>query len=111
VPGSFLPPALAGISYRGIRRIDVALEGAWSETVAPLWTPDEGFLGFSAAPAPQAARPPALELYFDGWWIGVHCHVQRDGLYLLDRDRAMAIVVHIERALAREAASGGHEAG
>ena len=94
-----LPAAIAALSMQGIRRIDLALEGAWSETVRPIWTPDAGFLGFSAAPAPHPTRRPAIELYFDGWWIGIHCHEKRNGLFVVDRERAMAIVVHVERML------------
>ena len=109
--GSPLPDALANIPLRGLRRIDLALEGAWSETVAPLWTPEGGFAGFSRAPAPHPDRKPALELYFDEWWIGIHCWQRTDGRYVLDEERARAIVAWVEEALVRDEMSKGRRGG
>ena len=96
-----LERVLAALSYEALLRIDVALEGAWSETVGPLWTPADGFLGFSHVPAPRPGLRPALELYFAGYWVGIHCYRDEQGEYVLDRDLAALVIAEIEARVNR----------
>ena len=91
-----LGPVLAALPYEELLRIDVALEGAWSETVRPLWTRAGGFLGFSQAPAPRPGLRPALELYFTGSWVGIHCNRIEEGEYVFDPDLAALLIAEIE---------------
>jgi hypothetical protein len=87
---------LAALPYDELLRIDVALEGAWSETVRPLWTPADGFLGLSQVPAPRPGSRPALELYFPGFWVGIHCYRDERGEFVFDPDLAALLIAEIE---------------
>ena len=94
-----LPPILASLPYADLLRVDAALEGDWSETVTPLWTRESGFLGFSNLPSPQPNRRPALELYFPGYWVGLHCFHDRDGRFEFDTGHARDIISYVDAAV------------
>ena len=100
-----LGSVLAALPFEELLRIDVALEGAWSETVRPLWTPADGFLGLSQVPAPRPGLRPALELYFAGYWIGIHCHRVERGEYVFDPELAALLIAEVEAR--RKSTSGG----
>ena len=87
---------LASLPYEELLRVDVALEGAWSETVRPIWTPADGFLGFSQVPSPRRSLRPALELYFAGYWVGIHCYRDEHGESVFDRELAALLIAEIE---------------
>ena len=87
---------LAALPFDELLRIDVALEGAWSEKVRPLWTPADGFLGLSQVPAPRPGLRPALELYFAGYWVGIHCYRDERGEYVFDPDLAALLIAEVE---------------
>ena len=95
------PPILSTLAYADLIRIDAALEGAWSETVTPVWTRDSGFLGFAHVASAQPGRRPALELYFPGYWIGLHCFQERDGSFELDASYAREIIAYVDAAVRR----------
>ena len=105
-----LPAALRGIPLDAIVRIDAALEGDWSATVSPVWTRAEGLLGFAAVPRRHPARRPALELYFPGYWVGLHCYREEAGAFVFDEPRARAVVAYVEARLAAAAAGRGERA-
>jgi hypothetical protein len=94
-----LPAILSTLPYADVLRIDAALEGAWSETVTPVWTREAGFLGFAHVPGPQPGRRPALELYFPGYWIGLHCFQEKDGSFVLDASYAREVISYVEAAV------------
>ena len=94
-----LPGALHDLQLASIVRIDAALEGDWSGTVVPVWTRAEGLLGFDAVRRADPARRPALELYFPGYWIGLHCCTEAGGSFVFDEARARAVIAHVEARL------------
>ena len=95
---------LATLPYADLLRVDLALEGAWSETVAPVWTREAGFLGFARAPRPQPGRRPALELYFPGYWVGLHCFREKDGTFEFDASYAREVLNYVDAAAKRSTA-------
>ena len=95
-----LPAALRGLPLDAIVRIDAALEGDWSGTVSPVWTRADGLVGFAAVPRRHPARRPALELYFPGYWVGLHCCCEEAGTFVFDEPRARAVVAYVEMRLA-----------
>ncbi len=64
---------LNSISLDGIKRIDVSLEGDWSDSVTTVWARNRGFPGFERVRRSHEKHRPSLEFYFDGSWVGVHC--------------------------------------
>jgi len=98
--GNVLPAALLALPLDAIVRIDAALEGDWSGTVVPVWSRADGFLGFDRVVRAHATHRPALELYFPGWWIGVHCHRAEGGSFVFDEPRARAVIAYVEATLA-----------
>jgi hypothetical protein len=105
-----LPAILTTLAYADLIRIDAALEGAWSETVTPVWTRETGFLGFAHVPGPQPGRRPALELYFPGYWVGLHCFREEDGSFVFDPSHARDVVSHVEAAVRNASAARRSEA-
>ena len=95
---------LGNLPLASIVRIDVALEGDWSGTVVPVWTRADGLLGFDDIRRADPARRPALELYFPGYWIGLHCYAESGGRFEFDEARARALIDYVERRLAAESA-------
>ncbi len=77
----------------GLQRIDLALEGAWSETVVTVWTAKDGLIGFSQTPPGS----PSLELYFEDIWI--HCYQRVGHKTHFDQSYAQAIIDWVERKL------------
>ena len=81
-----IPPWLETFAADLVDRIELGLEGDWSATVRTVWSRDQGFLGFDG---------PATELYLADGWIGVHCFRFEDGRYMLDREKAEALIKHV----------------
>jgi hypothetical protein len=100
-----LPAPLGNVPLSSIVRIDAALEGDWSGTVVAVWTRDDGLLGFDAVRRADPARRPALELYFPGFWIGLHCCTEVGGTFVFDEARARAVIAHVEARLGLEPAA------
>ena len=79
-------------------RIDLGLEGDWSNSVTCVWDREEGYRGLpDALPVGRGLRP-CLELYMEGGWIGIHCFVEHEGAHVLDRERARSLVEAVDRA-------------
>ena len=87
-----LPAWLDSTTLAQVTRIDVGLEGAWSETVARVWDPEGGFVGLPDDLPVAPSLRPCLELYMVEGWIGIHCFRRVAGGYELDRDRALALI-------------------
>lgn len=90
---------LASIPLQAIRRIDLGLEGDWSRTVVPVWSRQEGRLGFEDATRSHREHRPSLELYFDGAWVGIHSF-RRDGeMNVFDERFADEVIRWVESEL------------
>ena len=87
-----LPEIVSTISLSGIIRIDAGLEGDWSGTVVPVWTRDEGLIGFDRVARSHPEHRPSLELYYDGAWVGIHCFQREGDRNIFDEDLARAVV-------------------
>ena len=92
-------PILGGLPLAGIVRIDLGLEGDWSPTVRPVWSREEGFLGFGDPLPVGHDTTPALELYFDGAWVGVHCGASTPDGVVLDAFAARRVIDWVETRL------------
>jgi hypothetical protein len=92
-----LARVLAELPYADLLRIDLALEGAWSETVRALWTPASGVVDPVQAPAARPGCRPALELYFPTFWVGVPCWRLERGECTFDRELALIVIAEVER--------------
>jgi hypothetical protein len=91
-----LPRWLRLVPVERVIRIDVGLEGKWSETVRPVWSQTAGFLGFEQVPYSHSEYRPALELYLDEGWIGLPCFKIHGGRNVLDEARARQVVDYVE---------------
>jgi len=91
-----IPRWLSGVPIDRVIRIDVGLEGSWSETVRQVWSPSTGFTGFEQAPRCHSEYRPALELYLADGWIGIPCYRVSDGQNVLDEAKARRLVELVE---------------
>jgi hypothetical protein len=90
------PAFITRISLEKILRIDLGLEGDWSNTVVTVWSRYQGRLGFSKAFISHPNYKPSLELYFSDFWLGVHCFSHKDGMYLFDEVFATKLIEYVE---------------
>ena len=87
-PPPILPAWLPESVLEHVRRIDLGVEGAWSQSVRCVWTREGTAAGtLEGLPAGPGLRP-SLELYMDGGWVGVHCARREGGVQVLDADLA-----------------------
>jgi hypothetical protein len=100
-----LGPVLAALPYAELLRIDLALEGAWSETVRPLWTPAAGVVDQVHAPEARPGCRPALELYFPTFWVGMPCWRLEGGACTFDRELALLLIAEVEKRVKAAAAT------
>ena len=91
-----IPRWLSGAPVDQVIRIDVGLEGNWSETVRQVWSRSTGFTGFEQAPRCHSEYRPALELYLADGWIGIPCSRVSDGQNVLDEAKARRLVEYVE---------------
>jgi len=89
-------------------RIDVGLEGNWSESVVPVWRRGEGLLGFEQVARSHPDHKPSMELYFDGAWVGVPCFVHQGGANVFDSDLAAQLVQRVESSAPVGGTGGTH---
>ena len=80
-------------------RIDLGLEGAWSETVCCVWDPEHGFRGVPTGFAEHHELRPALELYMPEGRIGIHCALEIDETFAIDIERLRQIAQQVEQAV------------
>ena len=91
-----IPRWLRSVPVDRVIRIDVGLEGNWSETVRQVWSRSTGFTGFEQVPHCHSEYRPALELYLAEWWIGIPCFRVSDGQNVLDEAKARRLVEYVE---------------
>ena len=91
-----LPDWLTVFPVDRVVRIDVGLEGNWSETVRQVWSRSAGFTGFEEVARSHPEYRPAVELYLADGWIGVHCSRVIDGQNVLDEAKARLLVEYVE---------------
>lgn len=91
-----IPRWLRSVPLDRVIRIDVGLEGNWSETVRQVWSPSKGFTGFEQVPRCHSEYRPALELYLVDGWIGIQCFQVSDGQNVLDEPKARRLVELVE---------------
>ena len=84
-----------------VRRIDIGLEGSWSDTVSTVWTRGSDTVTFERVPAENREFRHALELYYDGGWIGVHCWRQHADGFHFDERFARAVIERVAAAQAK----------
>lgn len=94
-----LPKILKEIPLDNLFRIDVALEGDWSQTVVTIWTREKGLLGFSRITRSHSIFKPSLELYFENSWVGIHCFKRIENQNVFDEPLALKIIDYIENRL------------
>ena len=94
-----LSALLPHLPLHTLTRIDCALEGDWRRTVAPIWTPAEGFLGFPDSAISHSHFRPSLELYFHESWLGVRCCTRDGEVWRLDEALAHEVIGQVEAAL------------
>ncbi|MDE1873594.1 MAG: hypothetical protein KGI04_00535 [Candidatus Micrarchaeota archaeon] len=92
---------LRGIPLKGIRRIDAALEGNWNSTVTPIWDRKSGTSGFSKVIKWHKKYKPSIELYFDDYWIGLHCYKKKEGKNVFDEKLALKVIDYVNRQLSK----------
>jgi len=91
-----IPNLLKSVPLEGILRIDVALEGDWSQTVATVWSREAGHMGFSKVIKSHPTFKPSLELYFQAFWLGVHCFTRTKDVNVFDNNFASQIINYVE---------------
>ena len=91
-----IPSWLLGAPIDRVIRIDVGLEGNWSETVKPVWSPDTGFTGFDEVVRSHVEYRPALEFCLADEWIGIRCCQAQNGLNVLDEEKARRLIEFVE---------------
>lgn len=94
-----IPKIVREISLPEIQRIDVALEGAWSQSVFTVWTRAAGFKSFSDQVLSHQIFKPSLELYFENYWLGIHCYNLIDNIFIFDTEFALEIIRFIEKEI------------
>jgi len=90
-----IPGWLTAVPVGRVTRIDVGLEGNWSETVKQVWSRSTGFTGFEQVARSHAEHRPAIELYLADGWIGIHCYRVEGGQYVLDEAKARSLVDYV----------------
>lgn len=90
-----IPLCLTTISHEDILRIDLGLEGDWSNTVVTVWSRRQGLVGFSHAIASHPNYKPSLEFYCRDSWLGIHCCVRKNGMYILDEIYAARLIEYV----------------
>lgn len=99
--GGTIPPWLCHVPLDHLTRIDVGLEGNWSETVTEVWCRSRGLVGFDRIVGGHPRFRPALELYLPDGWIGILCFRRCHGQNVFDERKARAIIAHVEQRLGR----------
>ena len=94
-----LQPMLAACETSDVDRIDVGLEGSWSQSVCTVWNRRDGWLGMTGVTREHSDFKPSVELYFSDGWIGLHCFQRLENSYVLDDSRLEQIVSEVELVL------------
>ena len=92
-----LPAWLDDVPAHKVVRIDVGLEGQWSETVTAVWSVADGFRGFDDVAKNHPTHRPAVELYLEDGWIGVPCSIESPDGQEFDEALARDLIAYVER--------------
>lgn len=93
---SKLPNVVKEINLQAILRVDYSMEGNWNHNLKVIWSKKEGFLGYEGINTAHEIHKPCVELYFDGYWLGIHCYKVIDGKNVFDQEKADLIIEYIE---------------
>ena len=93
---SKLPEVIKEINLREILRVDYSMEGDWNQKLNAIWSKEEGFLGYEGMNVSHENHKPCVELYFDGYWLGIHCYEQVDNQNVFDEEKASLMIKYIE---------------
>lgn len=96
---SKIPSAIKQLDLSGLIRIDYSIEGAWNDNLTVIWERDKGMLDYSSINRSHEIHKPAIELYFPGYWLGLHCYNEDQGKYIFDENYALRIIKYIEKQL------------
>lgn len=102
-----LIPLLSACRLDDIARIDIGLEGDWSNTVQVVWTRNDGALSLEEPLLEHGSFKPSLELYFDNGWIGLHCFRRVGDKNVPDVALLKRVIGTVETALDAEAKREG----
>lgn len=91
-----LPPVIRQIDLKPILRVDYSMEGDWNRNLKVVWSAKDGFLDYNQINRSHPEHKPCLELYFDGYWLGIHCYRDEGGEHVFDEEKADAILNYIE---------------
>jgi len=95
-----LPKVVYEIGLENIKRIDLGLEGSWSDSVVVIWSRESGFTGFESVTATHPNFKHSLELYFDGYWVGIHCFKREQDRNVFDEQFAKKIIDFVQDRVA-----------
>ena len=96
-----LRPLLAACQLDDLTRIDLGLEGDWSESVQVAWTRDAGSQHVNRQRVEHPSFKPSLELYFKDGWIGLHCFRRVGDKNLLDEVLLEELIGLVETLIGR----------
>ena len=91
-----LPNVLKEINLYGIIRLDYSMEGNWNDNLKVLWTREDGFLGYEGITESHETYNPCLELYFDGYFLGIKCFNRIENKNVVDKEMIELIIKYIE---------------
>lgn len=94
-----IPSVVQEISLDAILRIDYSLEGDWSGNVKTIWSKTDGFLSYDGILKSHAENIPSIELYFEGYWLGIHCFNRIDGQNVFDEAKSDAIIQYVSEQI------------
>ncbi len=91
------PDWLRDVPVQKVIRIDVGLEGQWSETVTAVWSVADGFGGFDDVVKHHPRYRQAVELYLQDGWIGVPCSIESPDGHEFDEALARDLIACVEQ--------------
>jgi len=94
-----LPDVLKEINLYGIIRLDYSMEGNWNDNLKVIWTREDGFLGYEGITESHETYNPCLELYFDGYFLGIKCFERIENKNVVDKEMIERIIEYIEFAI------------
>ncbi|PTM02348.1 MAG: hypothetical protein DA407_15235 [Bacteroidetes bacterium] len=84
--------------FRKIRQ-NLLSEGNWNENLKILWTRKDGFLGYDGITEAHETNNPCIELYFDGYFLGIKCFKRIENQNVVDKEMIELIIKYIEFAI------------
>ncbi len=97
-----IPKIIREISLNHLRRIDISLEGNWNFNIVTIWTRENGFNGLSGIIRSHQTFKPSLELYFEGYWVGLNCFKIIDNNNVFNEELALKVIKYIDEYFTKE---------